>query len=91
MLVARPYVGWLDTAPLERLRNVGVDIVQTPFGRQLSETALRELHSVGTSTRYPQVMLTPHIGSWTVECGRRIEPEAVKNLLEALERAGDRI
>ncbi len=39
--------------------------------------------------RYPQVLLTPHIGSLTVECRRRMEMEAVENLLDALERAGD--
>ena len=43
----------------------------------------------GPLTRYPQVLLTPHIGSLTVECRRRMEMEAVENLLDALERAGD--
>jgi D-3-phosphoglycerate dehydrogenase len=43
----------------------------------------------GPLTQYPQVLLTPHIGSFTVECRRRMEMEAVKNLLEALEGAGD--
>ncbi len=45
----------------------------------------------GPLTRYPQLLLTPHIGSLTVECRRRMEMEAVENLLEALEHAGDRI
>jgi D-3-phosphoglycerate dehydrogenase len=39
----------------------------------------------GPLTRYPRVLLTPHIGSLTVECRRRMEMEAVENLLEALE------
>lgn len=45
----------------------------------------------GPLTRYPQVLLTPHIGSFTAECRRRMEMEAVENLLDALERAGDRV
>lgn len=43
----------------------------------------------GPLTRYPQVLLTPHIGSYTVECRRQMEMEAVENLLEALDSAGD--
>jgi D-3-phosphoglycerate dehydrogenase len=38
----------------------------------------------GPLTRYPQVLITPHVGSFTVECRRRMEMEAVENLLEAL-------
>lgn len=38
----------------------------------------------GPLARYPQVLLTPHIGSFTVECRRRMEMEAVENLLDAL-------
>jgi len=38
----------------------------------------------GPLSRYPQVLLTPHVGSFTVECRRRMEMEAVENLLEAL-------
>jgi D-3-phosphoglycerate dehydrogenase len=33
---------------------------------------------------YPQVLLTPHIGSLTAECRRRMDAEAVDNLLAAL-------
>lgn len=40
----------------------------------------------GPLTRYPQVLLTPHVGSFTVECRRRMEMEAVENLLEGLGR-----
>jgi len=39
----------------------------------------------GPLTKYPQVVLTPHVGSFTVECRRRMEMEAVENLLEAFE------
>jgi D-3-phosphoglycerate dehydrogenase len=39
----------------------------------------------GSLTQYPQVLLTPHVGSFTAECRRRMEMEAVDNLLEALE------
>jgi D-3-phosphoglycerate dehydrogenase len=38
----------------------------------------------GPLTRYAQVLLTPHVGSLTAECRRRMEMEAVDNLLEAL-------
>ena len=34
---------------------------------------------------YPNVLLTPHVGSYTAECRRRMEMEAVENLLKALE------
>lgn len=41
----------------------------------------------GPLTSYPQVILTPHIGSYTRECRSRMEMEAARNLLNAL--AGD--
>ena len=37
----------------------------------------------GPLTRYPQVLLTPHIGSASLECRTRMELAAVENLLEA--------
>lgn len=40
----------------------------------------------GPLIKYPQVMLTPHVGSYTVECRKRMEMEAVKNLIEALRK-----
>jgi len=40
----------------------------------------------GPLTRYPQVILTPHIGSYTRECRRRMEVEAVENLIATLTR-----
>lgn len=46
--------------------------------------AFRDEPYDGPLTRYPQVLLTPHAGSFTVECRRRMEMEAVGNLLEAL-------
>lgn len=42
----------------------------------------------GPLTRYPQVLLTPHVGSYTLEGRRNMEMEAVNNLIAALERAG---
>ena len=48
--------------------------------------AFRDEPYSGPLTRYPQVLLTPHTGSFTVECRRRMEMEAVDNLLEALEQ-----
>ena len=38
----------------------------------------------GPLTKYPQALLTPHIGSLTAECRGRMEMEAVENLLDAL-------
>ena len=40
----------------------------------------------GSLTGYPQVILTPHVGSYTAECRKRMEIEAVDNLIEALKR-----
>lgn len=42
----------------------------------------------GPLTRFPQVLLTPHVGSFTIECRRRMEMEAVENLLDALSSGG---
>jgi D-3-phosphoglycerate dehydrogenase / 2-oxoglutarate reductase len=38
----------------------------------------------GPLTKYPQVILTPHIGSYTLECRKEMEMEAVENLIAAL-------
>lgn len=43
----------------------------------------------GPLCKYQQVILTPHIGSYTFECRRSMEMEAVKNLLSALEGYAD--
>ncbi len=40
----------------------------------------------GPLARYPQVILTPHVGSYTVECRRHMENEAVENLISALKK-----
>jgi len=40
----------------------------------------------GSLKQFAQVILTPHIGSYTVECRKNMELEAVRNLIEALER-----
>lgn len=37
----------------------------------------------GSLTKYPQVLLTPHTGSYTQECRRNMEMEAVDNLIGA--------
>jgi D-3-phosphoglycerate dehydrogenase len=39
----------------------------------------------GPLCRYRNVILTPHVGSYTAECRSRMEGEAVENLLKALE------
>jgi D-3-phosphoglycerate dehydrogenase len=39
----------------------------------------------GPLTRYPQVILTPHVGSYTRECRKEMEMEAVENLLKGLQ------
>ena len=38
----------------------------------------------GLLTGYPQVILTPHVGSYTLECRKQMESEAVENLIAAL-------
>jgi len=43
----------------------------------------------GPLSRYPQALLTPHIGSASVECRTRMELAAVENLLEAFAAKGD--
>jgi D-3-phosphoglycerate dehydrogenase len=35
----------------------------------------------GPLTQYPQVLLSPHLGSYTAECRSRMEMESVENLL----------
>lgn len=35
----------------------------------------------GSLIKYPQVILTPHVGSYTAECRKRMELEAVNNLI----------
>jgi D-3-phosphoglycerate dehydrogenase len=39
----------------------------------------------GPLIQFPQVLLTPHIGSGTAECRTRMEVEAVKNLLAVMQ------
>lgn len=38
----------------------------------------------GRLQKYPQVILTPHVGSYTIECRKAMEIEAVNNLISAL-------
>ena len=38
----------------------------------------------GPLKEYEQVILTPHVGSYTLECRKQMETEAVKNLVDAL-------
>lgn len=40
----------------------------------------------GVLCEYEQVILTPHVGSYTLECRRNMEMEAVNNLIEALQQ-----
>ena len=42
---------------------------------------------VGSLTKYPQVLLTPHVGSYTLECRRSMETQAVENLIAAFEKS----
>jgi D-3-phosphoglycerate dehydrogenase len=37
----------------------------------------------GPLRKYPQVILTPHIGSYTLECRKAMEMQAVENLIQA--------
>ena len=36
----------------------------------------------GPLIKYPQVILTPHIASYTAECRRRMEMESVDNMMK---------
>jgi D-3-phosphoglycerate dehydrogenase len=38
----------------------------------------------GSLIKYPQVILTPHVGSYTAECRKRMELEAASNLISGL-------
>jgi D-3-phosphoglycerate dehydrogenase len=44
----------------------------------------------GTLCNYPNVILTPHVGSYTAECRLQMENEAVDNLLNYLKMTGDK-
>ena len=43
----------------------------------------------GELTHYPQVLLTPHVGSYTQECRRDMELQAVENLIAAFASLGN--
>lgn len=43
----------------------------------------------GRLQEYPQVILTPHIGSYTLECRRNMEMQAVNNLIAAFKENND--
>ena len=43
----------------------------------------------GPLTRFQQAILTPHVGSYTQECRKRMEAEAVENLIAALTEKRD--
>ena len=40
----------------------------------------------GPLTRYPEVILTPHIGSYSAECRKEMESQAVDNLISGLRK-----
>lgn len=40
----------------------------------------------GPLCRFPNVILTPHVGSYTLDCRKQMETEAVENLLHVLQR-----
>jgi|SRR3989304_4974964 len=42
----------------------------------------------GPLCRYEQVILTPHVGSYTLECRRQMEMEAAKNLIDGFRETG---
>jgi len=50
------------------------------------DTFVEEPYS-GPLLKFPHVLLTPHIGSASIECRRRMEDEAVTNLLSVLRPA----
>jgi D-3-phosphoglycerate dehydrogenase / 2-oxoglutarate reductase len=45
----------------------------------------------GPLKEYPQVILTPHVGSYTMECRKRMETEAVENLLTGFQEGENEI
>ncbi|MFH1761681.1 MAG: phosphoglycerate dehydrogenase [bacterium] len=51
------------------------------------DTFVREPYD-GPLTGYPQVILTPHAGSYTVECRREMEMESVDNLIQGFKELG---
>ncbi len=40
----------------------------------------------GPLKNYPQVILTPHVGSYTVECRKKMEMQAVENLINGFKK-----
>lgn len=42
----------------------------------------------GKLIQYPQVILTPHVGSYTLECRKNMETEAAQNLIDAFKNRG---
>lgn len=42
----------------------------------------------GPLTQYKQVILTPHVGSYTLECRKQMETEAAANLINAFKKRG---
>lgn len=44
-----------------------------------------EPYTQGILFDYPQIIMTPHIASYTVECRKKMELESVKNLIENLD------
>jgi D-3-phosphoglycerate dehydrogenase len=49
------------------------------------DTFAREPYD-GPLCDYPNVILTPHVGSYTAECRRQMEMEAAENLIRGLRR-----
>ena len=43
----------------------------------------------GRLQKYPQVLLTPHVGSYTIEGRKKMEMDTVNNLIEAFKKIGD--
>jgi len=42
----------------------------------------------GPLEKFPQVILTPHVGSYTAECRLSMETEAAQNLIDAIRKGG---
>lgn len=51
------------------------------------DTFEREPYS-GPLEKFPNVILTPHVGSYTAECRLRMETEAVQNLIKVMKKGG---
>ena len=71
--------GLIDEAALEQA------LVSGKVGGAWLDTFQQEPY-IGTLSNYEQVILTPHIGSYTIEGRRKMEIDSVNNLINSLDK-----